>query len=82
MKKLAFVLGLGVGFILGSKAGPEAYEQLEGKVRSLRHRPEVESAVDRGKETAKQATVAAQDKATEVFDKFSESPTPTEHVTV
>ena len=31
MKKLAFVIGLGLGFILGSKAGSGPYRELEDK---------------------------------------------------
>jgi hypothetical protein len=52
MKKLLFVLGMGVGFILGSRAGSGPYERLKAKSRSIRQRPEVAEAVDRAKETA------------------------------
>ena len=76
MKKLAFVIGLGVGFVLGSKAGSGPYEALEGKVRSLRHRPDVEQVVDRAKG-------AASEQVTEVVEKVNAKlPTPPKEVAV
>ncbi len=76
MKKLAFVIGLGVGFVLGSKAGSGPYEELEGKVRSLRHRPDVEQVVDRAKS-------AASEQVTEVVEKVNAKlPTPSKEVAV
>jgi hypothetical protein len=69
MKKLVFVIGVGVGFILGSKAGRGPYEGLEEKVRSLRERPEVEEAVERAKG-------AANEQVTEVVDKVNEKVPP------
>ncbi len=65
MKKLAFVIGLGLGFILGSKAGSGPYRELEDKVRALRNRPEIDEAVERAKE-------AANDKVTDAAEKVNE----------
>lgn len=65
MKKLVFVLGLGIGFLLGSKVGPGPYKDLEDKVRSLRERPDVDRAVGRVK-----AVVGEQ--ATEAVEKVNE----------
>lgn len=52
MKKLAFLIGVGVGFLLGSKVGKAPYEELKTKVRSITHRPEVRDAVETTKEAA------------------------------
>jgi hypothetical protein len=52
MKKLSFLLGLGIGFLIGSKAGSGPYEQLETKVRSVRNRPEVQDVVENAKVAA------------------------------
>lgn len=52
MRKITFVLGAGVGFVLGSKAGPGAYQQLEAKARKVAGRPEVQDAVEQLKSTA------------------------------
>lgn len=45
MKKLCFLLGLGSGFLLGSKAGSGPYEKIAGKARSVTSRPEVREAM-------------------------------------
>jgi hypothetical protein len=39
MKKITLLLGAGVGFVAGSKAGNGPYQQLEAKVRELMKRP-------------------------------------------
>jgi hypothetical protein len=52
MKKLAFYFGLGVGFLLGSKAGTGPYQKLEAKVRSIATRPGVHDAVETTKAAA------------------------------
>ena len=46
MKKLWLLAGICIGFVLGSRAGLEPYDQLEGKVRRFRGRPEVQGAVN------------------------------------
>ena len=65
MKKLAFLIGVGVGFLLGSKAGTGPYEELETKVRTIMNRPEVRAVVETTKEVASE-------QATEVATKVSE----------
>jgi hypothetical protein len=52
MKKLLFLLGLGIGFLIGSRAGSGPYEQLETKVRSVANRPEVQEVVENAKVAA------------------------------
>ena len=53
MKKVHLLVGAGIGFVLGSRAGRGPYEQLEAKVRQIAGRPEITGAVDRIKDTAK-----------------------------
>jgi hypothetical protein len=65
MKKLVFLFGAAVGFLLGSKVGHEPYAQVEKKVRELADRPEVQNAV----ETAKGA---AYERVDQVTDKMNE----------
>jgi hypothetical protein len=43
-KKLLFVAGAGVGYVLGTRAGREKYDQMVGKARELMDRPEVKDA--------------------------------------
>ena len=74
MKRLSFVIGLGLGFILGSRAGSGPYQRLEGQARALRNRPEVDEAVGRAKK-------AANEQVTGVIDKVTQNlPSPPEHV--
>jgi hypothetical protein len=46
MKKLLLLVGVAVGFVLGSKMGREPYERMEAQLRQLAGRPEVKDAVD------------------------------------
>ena len=52
MKKLVFLIGVGVGFLLGSKAGTGPYREFETKVRSITNRPEVRDVVETTNEAA------------------------------
>ena len=61
MKKLTFLLGAALGFLLGSKVGHEPYAKVEKKVRELADRPEVQNAM----ETAKGAAHEQVDRVTE-----------------
>jgi|HubBroStandDraft_2_1064218.scaffolds.fasta_scaffold2476148_1 hypothetical protein len=49
MKRFLTVLGVGVGigFVLGSKAGREPYERLEAKLTSVSNRDDVSAAIQR-----------------------------------
>jgi hypothetical protein len=66
MKKVILLLGVAVGFVLGSRAGRRPYEQLEANVRRIAARPEVQSTVD-------QAKNAVQEKADVAFRKVGET---------
>jgi hypothetical protein len=57
MKKLLLLVGLAVGFVLGSQRGREPYERLEAQFRRLAGRPEVKGAV-----------IAVSDKAADLTD--------------
>jgi hypothetical protein len=46
MKKLLLLVGVVIGFVLGSKQGRKPYERLEAQVRQLTGRPEIKGAVD------------------------------------
>jgi hypothetical protein len=53
MRKITFLVGAGIAFVLGSKAGSGPYRQLESKVRDVADRPEVHDAVDRARNGAR-----------------------------
>ena len=52
MKKLILLAGVGIGYVLGTKAGRERYEQIKGMARGFAGNPETVSKA--------QDTVAAQ----------------------
>ena len=64
MKKLAFLLGVGVGFLLGSKAGHGPYQELERQVRAIANRQDVQEVIEGTKE-------AAHDRATDAVETVS-----------
>lgn len=44
MRRFSFVLGLGIGYVLGSRAGRQRYEQLLRSWRQVRDNPTVQEA--------------------------------------
>jgi hypothetical protein len=46
MKRVWFLAGIVVGFVVGSSMGREPYERLHGTVRSLGRRPETRKVKD------------------------------------
>ena len=51
MGKLSLALGLGVGYVLGTKAGHARYEQIQQAAVRLTGRPEVQEAVSKVRES-------------------------------
>jgi hypothetical protein len=70
MKRLLFVVGIGIGFVLGSRAGRGAYDQIEAKVREISGKPAVRDVVDQVSGVVKEQTEAAKGK---VMDKLPSS---------
>jgi hypothetical protein len=74
MKKWILLLGIAVGFVLGSKAGRGPYMQIEGKVRDVRARPEVQKAIKtvtgRAKEQAADMASTLHDQTSDVAGKI------------
>lgn len=50
--KILFVVGLGVGYVLGTRAGRERYEQIKRVADSVWNQPTVKRGVDSAKEFA------------------------------
>jgi hypothetical protein len=59
--KILFVVGLGVGYVLGTRAGREKYDQMKAAVTKLWNDPRVQKRVDDAQEFVK-------DKAPEVAE--------------
>lgn len=63
--KLLLLVGLGVGYVLGTKAGRQRYEDIKRGANTLWNNPRVQS-------TVKDAEEYAKDKAPEVVDFLSD----------
>jgi hypothetical protein len=61
MKKLLLLAAFGAGYVLGSRAGRERYEQIRSSARRLSQNPKVQSAAHKAQDAAThQAAVAAE----------------------
>lgn len=90
-KKLGFILGAGVGYLLGSKAGRQRYEQIKnvaGKIRnsSLVGKP-LDNAAEKVSDAVRRGGEAVTDKVADAVKErlFGASPRPssrTEYVDV
>jgi hypothetical protein len=73
MKKLTLLIGVGVGYVLGTRAGRERYEQIRGGVKKLASNPTVQSAAGKAQDTVTtQASAAASAVSDKVSDKVGE----------
>jgi hypothetical protein len=59
--KILLVVGLGVGYLIGTRAGRERYEQIKAQVSKLWNDPRVQRTVDQAEDFVK-------DKAPEVAE--------------
>lgn len=66
MKKLLVLIAGGVGYVLGTKAGRERYDQIMGTFNKVKDDPRVQ-------EKAQQATDLAKEKAPVVKEKVAEA---------
>lgn len=64
--KILFVAGLGLGYVLGTRAGREKYDQLKTQVLKVWNDPRVQKQVDAAQEFVK-------DKAPEVAEFVSDT---------
>ena len=66
MAKLSFLAGFGAGYVLGSKAGRERYEQIRSLAEQVKNNPKVQAK-------AHQAADAAREHAPVVKDKLADA---------
>jgi hypothetical protein len=60
MKKLTLIAGVAIGYVLGSRAGRERFEQIRSGAQKIAQNPKVQSAAAKAQETvAAQAPVVA-----------------------
>ncbi|WP_109472572.1 YtxH domain-containing protein [Ornithinimicrobium cavernae] len=68
MRKLMFIIGAGVGYILGAKAGRERYEQISEQASKVWGNPKVQSTVEDVKAQAPRAASAVAGSAKDIAD--------------
>ena len=56
--KVGLVIGMAVGYVLGTRAGRERYEQIKEQAEKLWNLPPVQKQVDKAKEFGKSAAMA------------------------
>ena len=71
--KIGLVVGIGVGYVLGTRAGRERYEQIAAGARKFARNPKVQAATQQAQETithqAAAAGSAVADKAKDIAGK-------------
>jgi len=60
--KILFLAGTATGYVLGSRAGRQAYDQIKGKAQNLWGDPNVQKVVSQAGQAAKDAATVAQSK--------------------
>lgn len=65
--KVSFAIGLAAGYVLGTKAGRQRYEQLRRQARSLKDNPTVQETAGVVQAQAFEMARLARDKATEAL---------------
>jgi hypothetical protein len=72
MSKLGFMVGFGAGYVLGSKAGHERYEQLRRLYDNLMTSPQFKRASGKAKDAVETGYEQAREKASESVSKVQE----------
>lgn len=77
MKKLLLLVAGGIGYVLGTRAGRERYDQIAGLANKVKNDPRVQDAAHQAAETAKAQAPVVKDKvssaASTVADKVKPS---------
>ena len=64
MKKLTMLFSGAVGYVLGSRAGRERYEQIKGMAGKVKNNPAVQEKTQQAVDTAKSQAPVVKDKIT------------------
>ena len=63
--RILFVVGLGVGYVLGTRAGRERYEQMKSQARSVWKSPKVQEKATQAQDFAREKAPVVKEKAAE-----------------
>lgn len=66
MRKLLFIVGAGIGYILGAKAGRERYDQISKQAEKVWSNPKVQSTVEDVKAQAPKAAASVAESAKDI----------------
>lgn len=69
MSKAAFVVGAGVGYVLGARAGKERYEQIKAQANRLWQDPRVREKATQAQDLVKENAPAVQHKVADAAGK-------------
>ena len=69
MKKLLILVAGGIGYVLGTKAGRERYEQMRSTFNKVKDDPRVQEKTQQATELAKQKAPIVKDKLADAADK-------------
>ena len=64
IKRLPLLIAGGIGYVLGTKAGRERYEQMKSSFDKVKNDPRVQDAAQQAAETAKSQAPVVKDKVT------------------
>jgi uncharacterized protein YjbJ (UPF0337 family) len=82
MKKLTLIAGVAIGYVLGSRAGRERYEQIKSGAGKVAQNPKVRAAAGKAQEAAgHQAAVVAEAAKEKVVDAASTAADKVRHET-
>jgi len=76
MKKLLLLTAGAIGYVLGTRAGRERYEQIVGMATKVKNDPRVQDAAHQAAETAKTQAPVVKDKVTSVASSAAEKVKP------
>ncbi|WP_447645943.1 hypothetical protein [Nocardioides zeae] len=65
MRKLTLLIGIGIGYVLGARAGTQRYEQLKAQAQKAWSNPTVQDKVDQAQEKVKETAPQVAEKVTE-----------------
>ena len=76
MKKLLVLVAGGVGYVLGTKAGRERYEQLRGTFNKVKNDPRVQEKTQQAADYAREQAPVIKDKVAEAAQNASPGSSP------
>lgn len=72
MKKLILLFGVAIGYVAGSAAGRERYEQIRSMTNRVKNNPQVQAQASKAAEAAKDAAPVVKDKVSGAAESVSQ----------